>query len=534
VAMFVVGTIFHYPEYALLPDISPSLGLTRHAIERIMFALPMTYAGFVFGKWAGLGTAFVALAIMLPRAILISETPRDAVIETCAVVIVGGLVNLWFEGYRRERRRAEEALLRLAEAQKELRAYVQVVETNARRLSALNEVSDVMSHSLELEDVLNAAATKVAEVMDVDVVLAFLLDEDTQNLEPRVHYGVSDEFIAGIRKLKMGEGLNGQVAQTGEVMVVDDASTDPRVTRGAVLREGIRGQVIAPLRVEGKVTGTLCVARRGTRRFAQEDVDLLSHIAGHIGVAVDNARLYRSQRVLAERIARDAKTEKEMRESLSYYLQQAIRAQEEERKRVARELHDETAQDLAALSRQLDTLTSTGEGFSSRDTMLLDELRQQVDRALEGVRRFSQDLRPSILDDLGLMPALEWLASDVEQHFGIAIEVEATPSLPRFPPEAELILFRVAQEALRNVWKHAKASRARVALEHADAKTVLVVEDNGTGFELPESMAALANRGKLGLVGMQERVRLLGGTLDVESEPGRGTRVTVALPAQAV
>ena len=528
--MLAVGAIFHYPEHALLPPISESLGLTRHAIERIFFLLPMVYSAFVFGWRAGLAVEIMTLAIMLPRIILISPNVEDAVVETCAVLIVGGLVTVWVEGYRRERRRTEEALVRLAEAQRELRSYVQVVEGNAKRLAALNEVSGVLGQSLQLEDVLGAAAEKVAEVMDIDVVLAFLLDEERQELEPKIHRGVSDEFIAGLGVLKVGEGLNGQVVATGEPLLVEDASTAPRLTKWVVRDEGIRASLIVPLRVESRITGTICVATRGTRQFVQEDVDLLSHIAAHMGVAVDNTRLYRSQRTMAEQIARDATTEKQMRESLSYYLQQVTLAQEEERRRIARELHDETAQDLVALSRRLDTLASTGEALSPRDKMLLDELRQQADTALEGVRRFSQDLRPSILDDLGLVPALEWLASDLEQHFGIAIEATVTGSVPRFASEVELVLFRIAQEALRNVWKHAEASRAWVTLAYADDTTVLTVEDDGKGFEVPEKVEDLAALGRLGLVGMQERCRLIGCKFEVESEPGKGTKITVALP----
>ena len=530
--MFVIGTIFHYPEESLLPSISPALGLTRHALERILFLLPISYASFIFGMRGFLAATTVALAIMLPRAILISSVPRDAVVEVCAVIIVGGLVNLWFELYRREKNRTQQALQRLAAAQGELQSYLKSIRRNERRLAALNEVSDVLGQSLELETILRAAADKVAEVMEVEVVLAFLLDEKNQGLEPRIHLGVSKELVAELSRLKVGEGFNGQVAQTGEPLVVKDASADPRLTREVVRKEGIRAEIIAPLKAEGRVTGTLCVATRGPREFVQEDVELLCHIASHIGVAVDNARLYYNQRIMAEQIASDAEKEKQMRESLTFYLQQVTRAQEEERRRIARELHDETAQDLVALSRRLDILVAGGKGLSSQDVVLLEELRQQADKALEGVRRFSQDLRPSILDDLGLVPALEWLAADLEQHFGINIEVQVTGLVNRFAPEVELVLFRIAQEALRNVWKHSEASEARVVLEYGDDGTLLTINDNGKGFELPERVADLAPLGKLGLVGMQERVRLLGGSLEMLSEPGRGTSIKVVLPKQ--
>ena len=203
--------------------------------------------------------------------------------------------------------------------------------------------------------------------------------------------------------------------------------------------------------------------------------------------------------------------EKQMRENLKFYLQQVTRAQEEERRCIAQELHDDTAQNLVALSRRLDSLISTADHLSPKDVTHLEELRQETDRILDGVHRFSQDLRPSILDDLGLLPALEWLTSDLSQHFGIAIGVAVLGSLHRFPPETELVLFRIAQEALRNMWKHSEASRAWVTVEFGDDKTILTVKDNGKGFELPARIEDLASAGKLGLAGIQERAQLIGG-----------------------
>lgn len=524
--MFATGIVLHYPQQILatpLPSLLSIIGVTRHAMERIFFLLPIAYTGFMFGIKAGLGSLVVALVIMLPRALFISEYPSDALFETGSVIIIGGLVNLWFEGYRREKERRQQALLRLEAAQRELQANIQVIRENEKRLAALNEVSAVVSQSLELQGVLNSATNKVMEVMDIEIALVFLLYEEKQELVLQVYRGVSEEFITGLRGLKVGEGFNGQVAQTGEPLVVEDASHDPRLTREVVEREGIRAELIVPLKAKGKVLGTLCVGTRRFRQFLSEEVELLSHIANHIAVAVENARLYQKERVMAD-------TEKQMRENLRFYLQQVTRAQEEERRRIARELHDDTAQGLVVLSRRLDSLFSNTDHLSSQDAALLEELRQQTDRILEGVRRFSQDLRPSVLDDLGLLPALEWLTSDLSQHFGIAIDMEVVGSVRRFPPEAELVLFRIAQEALRNVWKHSGASKAWVTVEFSNDKTVLTIKDNGKGFELPERIGDLASSGKLGLAGMQERAQLMGGKLMLESAPGKGTTVTIEAP----
>lgn len=526
VAMFAIGIVLHYPQQILntnSPSLFAFLGLTRHAVERIFFLLPISYAGFFFGIKAGLASLAVALLIMLPRVFLISLYPSDALFETGGIIVIGGLVNFWFEGYKREKKHRQQMLSNLEAAQQELQSHIQVIRTNEKRLAALNEVAAIISQSLELEEVLNAAADTVKEVMDLEVVLVFLLDEEGRELELKTCRGVSEEFAVGLKGLKVGEGFNGQVAQTGEPLLIEDASQDPRLTREMVKRERIQAGFIVPLKAKGKVMGTLCVAMRGARQFLSEEMKLLSHIANHIGVAVENARLYEKTQLMAN-------MEKQMRENLRFYCQQVTRAQEEERRRIARELHDDTAQNLVALSRRLDSLISTSDRLSPKDITRLEELRQETDRISDGVHRFSQDLRPSILDDLGLLPALEWLTSDLSQHFGIAIGMGVLGSLHRFPPETELVLFRVAQEALRNMWKHSEASRAWVTVESGDDKTILTVKDNGKGFELPERIGDLASAGKLGLAGMQERAQLIGGTLTLQSKPGEGTTVIVEVP----
>lgn len=530
VAMFVVGLILHYPQQLLLANLFPSLDFSRHAIERILFLLPVTYAGFMFGIRAGFAGTAVALAIMLPRVFLFSPNQTDALLETLSVIIVGGLVNLWFQGYRRERERTQQTLLKLETAQRELQSYIRVVSSNEKRLTAFKEVSDVVSQSLELQDVLNAAINKVMKVMGAEVAQVFMLNEESHELELEAYQGISEEFAVEVNRLKVGEGFNGRVVQTGEPLVVEDASNDPRLTRSVVKREGLHAQIIVPLRAKGRVIGTLCVARRNHSRFNSEDLELLYPIASHIGVAADNARLYHRERIMAKQIAEDASVEKDMRENLSFYLRRVTRAQEEERTRIARELHDETAQDLIALSRQVDDLISRGNHLSISDTALLKDLQDQIDRTLSGVRRFSQDLRPSILDDLGLLPALEWLTSDTSQYFGINIKIRVVGSAHRFAPEVELVLFRIVQEALRNVCKHSGASKAKVTLEFGEENTVVSVRDNGKGFEFKKRTRDLDSSDKLGLVGMQERARLLGGSLDIESEMGKGTNIVVTVP----
>ncbi|GAI42400.1 unnamed protein product, partial [marine sediment metagenome] len=194
-------------------------------------------------------------------------------------------------------------------------SHVQAIENSEKRLAALNAVSDIISQSLELQAVLDLAASKVMEVMDVEVCLIFLLDEEAQELVLEVYRGVSEEFSAEIKKMRLGEGFNGRVAQSGEPMVVEDASRDPRLSREVVRQEGIRAQLIVPLVAKGKVVGTLCMATRRSKQFVAEEVELLSAIGSEIGVAIENARLYQNQQLIAEQLRISERKYRELFES---------------------------------------------------------------------------------------------------------------------------------------------------------------------------------------------------------------------------
>ncbi|MGQ9573076.1 MAG: sensor histidine kinase [Dehalococcoidia bacterium] len=234
-------------------------------------------------------------------------------------------------------------------------------------------------------------------------------------------------------------------------------------------------------------------------------------------------------------IARDITEQTRMQENLRFYLQQVTRAQEHERQRIAQEIHDETAQSLLLMAQRLDRLASTVSRWRHKDVASeLQEVRGVAVRALTELRRLAQDLRPRILDDMGLLPALEWLADDLTQQYGIEASVEANGTLPRLSEEAQLLIFRIAQEALRNVGKHSGATKATLCLRAYDDRLEMRVADDGRGFKLPGAVGDLAATGKLGLLGMHERARLLGGTLDIRSEQRRGTTIVVDLPVGAV
>ncbi len=204
----------------------------------------------------------------------------------------------------------------------------------------------------------------------------------------------------------------------------------------------------------------------------------------------------------------------------------ALHAEEEERKRIARELHDETAQSLAALLIRL-RLLRRADDPEARGA-LLEQARGEILATIEGIRRFARGLRPPALDELGLVPAVEAHARTLGEAAGIRVQVEAEPLDGLLPAEAELAVYRIVQEALSNVVRHSGAGEARVRFERVPGAVVVTVEDRGRGFEVAEGVGA-GGRG-LGLFGMRERAEYVGGRVEIESAPGAGTRVRVEVP----
>jgi PAS domain S-box-containing protein len=231
-------------------------------------------------------------------------------------------------------------------------------------------------------------------------------------------------------------------------------------------------------------------------------------------------------------MARDITEERRLQDNLQFYLRQVLQAQEEERKRLARELHDDTSQQILLLTHGIDNVAYKAERYSSQELRnelgRLYELSQQT---YQGIKHYAQALRPSILDDLGLVAAIKWLADETHNLSGIDVGVKID-TIPPLSPETQLVLFRIAQESLNNVQRHSRASEASIRLECQGDAIRMTVSDNGKGFRLPRQLSEFANQGKLGLTGMEERVQLVAGNLEVSSWEGKGTTITIRVPTE--
>lgn len=223
-------------------------------------------------------------------------------------------------------------------------------------------------------------------------------------------------------------------------------------------------------------------------------------------------------------------TELQVRQhGLELFARQIITAQEEERARIARELHDGPVQELIVLCRQMDDVSAI-EPCSAAESRLRS-MRRSAEAIAADLRRFSRDLRPSVLDDLGLVPAIRWLVQEFEQRTGVPTRFMSDDTQHRLERGGELALFRIAQEALRNIERHAEASEVFVGLHFDSHAAQLIVSDDGAGTDLGSKGLARLPTGKLGLLGMRERAQLCGGRLTVISEQGKGTRIDVEIPA---
>ncbi len=211
-------------------------------------------------------------------------------------------------------------------------------------------------------------------------------------------------------------------------------------------------------------------------------------------------------------------------------LQKVLMIQEEERKRVARELHDETTQSILGLVMRLEAAAAISDDEAGRIKQMLADIRSLAVNTLDNVHKVIFDLRPSVLDDLGLLSALRWYAQNRLGELGIKARVEVTGEERELPPQVEIALFRVVQEAITNIVKHARAHNVLLNVEFKDATIAIEIEDDGKGFDMKTLSSQSGESQGVGLLGMQERVELLGGKFHIESQPGSGTNITIEIP----
>jgi signal transduction histidine kinase len=369
----------------------------------------------------------------------------------------------------------------------------------SQQLESLNEVGAALMGELELEPLLDLVAARLRQLIDARLVAIALPAGDALRIAA-AHGQGADDLVA--TDLLAQDSKSGRVLERGRSERVDSLMEDPEVNQDVARRLGAISGLYVPLLARDRPIGVLIAHDKVGRdqRFSSSDLRLAEQFALRASIAVD----------LSRRVARDA-------------LRRVVAGQEVERRRLARELHDETGQALTSILLGLRAVDDAG----NRDDVAkaVADLRELVVATLQDVRRLAVQLRPKALDDFGLVPALERLGQTFSESSGISVELEATVGDARLPTEVETTVYRIVQEALTNVVKHAQATEVSILLVRREGLLTAVLEDNGTGFD-----ADAVKPDSLGLEGMGERVALHDGRLTIETAPGSGTTLRVEVP----
>jgi signal transduction histidine kinase len=366
--------------------------------------------------------------------------------------------------------------------------------SEAQRLRVVLALGQRVTSMLELEVLLPEACRLIAEAFGYDLVGINLIDPlDASRLYQAAAFPPERRLPRTFR-VPVGRGLTGWVARTGRARLVNDVTQDNRYILGPG-REQTRAELDVPLTLARRTLGVLNVESERINAFVASDVPYLQGLGSQLAQAIENARLAADSRQLAAA---------------------------EERARLARDLHDETIQSLVALGRQLDLLALDVPQAAER----LERIQSLLASTLDGVRRLSQNQRPAALEDLGLVPALRAHAlAWHELGLNVLLEIRGEPR--RLPPTIEYAVYRVAQEALSNVSRHAGVSEVQLELRFASHELTLCVTDAGHGFSTAHTPPGQ------GLLGMRDRAAEIGAELEITSATdGRGTRVRLWVPLE--
>ena len=369
----------------------------------------------------------------------------------------------------------------------------------SKQLESLNEVGNALATETDLDRLLDLVVRRLRELLDARLVTVLLPSGDD---------GLRFAAVAGERTELVGATITRSTSKSGRVLErgrserADSVLDDPDVDHEAMRLIGARSGLWVPMLVRGRAIGVLAAHDKlgSDVRFTDTDLRLAETFGTRAALAVD----------LSERIAQDS-------------FRRVVEAQELERRRLARELHDETGQALTSILLGLKALEETMANSASRAAA--EELRELVVSTLQDVRRLAVELRPSALDDFGLVAALERLTASFTEQTGISVDFQTALADERLPGEVETALYRIVQESLTNVVKHARARRVSILLARKGGTVKAVVEDDGQGFD-----EATQTGDGYGLVGMRERLALLGGRLEVESGRDAGTTIAAEVP----
>jgi len=378
---------------------------------------------------------------------------------------------------------------------------------------ALYGAALALGRTRDAAEVVRVAIAETQRAAGLEAVALYILDPAGRALVLREFAGTWPGLKERMSRLPVPEG--GPLASAlreAEVTTLAVAEHPVPELRAALAQHGFLHVTVAPVIGEDGALGMLVLASRAPLPLSADESALVQAVGGLVGVALENAAL--RERLVAHQ------------DRLRALAGGVLRAREEEARRIAHELHDEVGQLLATLHITLDDLAAQVPAPEPS----VRRFRDVLDRVEAQLRRLARELRPTILDDLGLAPALEWLAQGLAERRDVSITVDAPER--RLSPEVETTLYRIVQEALTNAVRHARPRRVAVQVCEEGTQIRAVVRDDGRGFDAVAQLARRGDRG-LGLIGIRERAAALGGTVDIRSSPQAGTEVCVVIPQEA-
>jgi len=448
--------------------------------------IPVVYSALVFGLAGAIPTALWALLLSLPEISSHPWTIRIGILIQFGIVSAIGIIV----GIRVDR---EASATRAAD-----QAHF--------RLSRLNATAAAVAASLDLERVLQGTLRATLDSRKRQVVwIRTLARPHTSGLTM-----IDASLVEPPAQLDhVQEGLTLAACLTGSEQRDESDGTEART-------------VVVALKSGKRTFGAIGLTQT-EEAILPDERSVLDAVAHQLSVALNNIFDHASTREALSELA-------EAKQNLETYVELATEAQEAERKRLSRELHDDVLQSLAVAKAQLDAVGQSGAPEGTRGRLL--GVQEILAATIGSVRRYCKDLRPSLLDDLGLIDAISWLVSELRTRTDLSVDMNVAGSRQRLSERDELLIFRVVQEALRNVERHAEATHVRVGLDFGSDRLTVVVEDDGKGMRPYSQNAKPSSEAGLGLRGMDERTKLLKGLLVTVSGPGKGTRIvlTVALP----
>ena len=483
--------------------------------------------------------SIAAAAIRANETLLITDTSADVRYlgwatgwigrsELCAPIRVGdktiGALNIEagqpFAFSRADRQLLETLAAQTGVALRNARLYAEAEHRN-RVLQALNQAGRTMTSSLDLATVLERAMDVAVTMLFAEGVAVLLYDPVQEGLTFEAAVSPGSKILLG-QLVPIESSIAGYSFSRAEAIIVNNVQRDPRFFKNVDDATGLSTETIlaVPISYRGKTIGVIEATNKLAGPFTQNDVDLTEALASFAAIAIENARLF-------EEIHRSRQQARDL-------AQEVVRVQELERQRLAYELHDDTGQILTALKLWLEM---TRDELPDQTDPLHEKLEEAVNETgylMDRIRAMARDLRPPALDVTGLNDALQDHCEEFARRTGLNIEYRGTAQND-LAEAAQICLYRVLQEALTNIAKHAGAKQVQVSLKRNDGehRVSLTVRDNGLGFDTQILAAVGSDRPQgIGVSGMKERVEMLGGRFELKSKPGEGTLLIASLPAE--